>query len=140
MITDLSQEEARKLLGEQRIARLGCVLGNGEPYVVPVNYFLKDDCVYIHSIFGLKIEALRENPKACLQADEIKDSFNWRSVIAFGDFEEVANENERAVIFQEFFARFQKMTPVEAMKRGGESEETILFRIRLRRMTGRVES
>ncbi len=141
MITNLSQEEARKLLGEQRIARLGCVLGSGDPYVVPVNYLFKDDCVYIHSTFGLKVEALRENPKACLQADDIKDIFNWRSVVAFGEFEEITDENERTVIFQKLFELFQKLTPVEAMKQvRDESEESVLFRIRLRHMTGRAES
>ena len=141
MITNLSRDEARKLLGEQRIARLGCVLGSGEPYVVPVNYFFENDCVYIHSTFGLKVEALRENPKACLQADDIRDFFNWRSVVAFGAFEEITDENERTVIFQKLFETFQKLTPVEAMKHSSiESEETVLFRIRLRHITGREES
>lgn len=141
MITDLSQEEARKLLTEQRVARLGCVLGNGEPYVVPVNYFFKDDCVYIHSTFGLKIEALRDNPKACVQTDEVRSFFNWRSVLAFGKFEEVTDEKQRAEIFEEMFKLFQKLTPVEATKHGRiESEETVLFRIRLRFITGRKES
>ena len=141
MITNLSHEEALKLLGEQRIARLGCVLGSGEPYVVPVNYLFKDDCLYIHSRFGLKVEALRENPKACLQADDIKDFFNWRSVVAFGEFEEVTDERERTVIFQKLFELFQKLTPVEAIKHGSdEYEETVLFRLRLRHMTGREES
>jgi uncharacterized protein len=141
MITDLSQEEARKLLGQQRIARLGCVLGSGEPYVVPVNYIFKDDSVYIHSKYGLKIEALRENPKACVEVDDIRDLFNWRSVVAFGEFEEVTEETERDEIFQDLFALFQELTPVEAPKlRRFETEETVLFRIRLRLMTGREES
>lgn len=141
MIVDLSQEEAQKLLGEKKIARLACVLGNGEPYVVPVNYFFKDGCVYIHSTFGLKVEALRANPKACVQVDEIKSTFNWRSVVAFGEFEEITGEKERAEILQEFLNHFQNLTPVESMNHSRvKSEETVLFRIRLGFVTGRAES
>lgn len=141
MITDLNQEEAQKLLGEKKIARLGCVLGNGEPYVVPVNYFYKDDCVYIHSTFGLKVEALRANPKACVQVDAVKDSFNWRSVVAFGEFEEITDEKEQTEILQEFLNHFQNLTPVESISHSRmKSEETVLFRIRLRLITGRMES
>lgn len=140
MIIDLSQEEALKLLGEQKTARLGCILGSGEPYVVPVNYFFKDDSFYVHSLFGLKIEALRDNPKACLQVDDIRDIYSWRSVVAFGEFEEISTEPERAAILKELFAHFEKLTPVEAMRQTGEiSDETILFRIRLRHLTGRKE-
>ena len=141
MITDLSLEESRKLLDRQRIARLGCVLESGEPYVVPVNYFFRDDSIYIHSKFGLMIEALRGNPKACVQVDEIKDLFNWRSVVAFGYFEEVTEESERDELLEELFGLFQELTPVEAPKlRRFESEETVLFRIRLRLITGREEN
>ena len=59
MIEKLSQEESQKLLSEQFVARLGCVLEGGEPYVVPVNYLFKDGFIFIHSLLGLKIEALR---------------------------------------------------------------------------------
>ena len=75
MIKHLSNEEARALLGECRIGRLGCV-DDGGPYVVPVNYVFHDDSIYVHSLPGRKIKALRENPRACLQVDEIKDTIS----------------------------------------------------------------
>jgi len=37
MIKNLDEKAVRKVLKEQRIGHLGCVLENGEPYVVPVN-------------------------------------------------------------------------------------------------------
>lgn len=42
MTEELSTEESQKLLSERCVARLGCVLKGGEPYVVPVNYLFKD--------------------------------------------------------------------------------------------------
>jgi len=43
----------------------------GWPYVVPVNYFFDGKDIYIHSLPGKKLDALRANPRACLQVDEI---------------------------------------------------------------------
>ncbi|HKP37683.1 MAG TPA: pyridoxamine 5'-phosphate oxidase family protein [Pyrinomonadaceae bacterium] len=84
----LAEDKAFELLNSAKVGRLGCV-DNGEPYVVPINYFFEDGSIYSHSLPGRKIDALRAHPRACLQVDEIENDFNWRSVIAYGDFEEI---------------------------------------------------
>ena len=142
MIEELSPEESQKLLSEQRVARLGCVLKGGEPYVVPVNYLLKDGFILIHSLSGLKVEALRANPKACIQVDDIESFFKWRSVIGFGEFEEITDPAEREEFLSEIMARFPKLTPVETVIKHKESPpaEMVLFRIRIKRITGTTES
>src|SRR5687768_1532388 len=94
MMKMLNDDEARKLFHSMRLARLGCVV-NGEPYVVPINYHFEDDYLYSHSLPGLKISGLRENPRACVQVDEIESDLHWRSAIAFGTYEEVTKSNER---------------------------------------------
>ena len=38
---------------------------------------------------------MRNNPKVCFQADEMKDMANWKSVITWGNFEEIDDEMER---------------------------------------------
>lgn len=141
MIAELSREESERLLSEQSIARLGCVLKDGEPYVVPVNYLFKDGAIFIHSLPGLKVEALRANPKACVQVDRVESIFKWRSAIAFGEFEEITGAEERDEFFTEFATQFQKLTPVEAIKhQTGEGTEIVLFRIRISRVTGLAEN
>lgn len=141
MITHLSEEAARKFLSEKSLARLGCVAQDGTPYVVPVNYIYKDDSVFIHSLPGKKIEALRKNPKACLQVDEIKNFFEWQSVIAFGEFEEITDANRRAEIMEILLKGFQALTPAEAVHHKSENDggEIVLFRISIRQITGRME-
>ena len=78
MMRMLSSEEARSLLQAARVVRLGCIV-NGEPYVVPINCHFEGDSFYSHSLLGLKISGLRENPRACVQVDEIKSDLRWRS-------------------------------------------------------------
>src|SRR5215203_3809828 len=113
MMKMLSDDEARKVLQSARVVRLGCIV-NGEPYVVPINCHLEDDYLYSHSLPGLKISGLRENPRACIQVDEIESDLRWRSAIAFGKFEEVTRSNERAEILAKLLRSFPMLTPVES--------------------------
>src|SRR5262245_39003501 len=77
-IGKLKDADALEVLREGSLGRLGCIAA-GWPYVVPVNYYFDGRDIYIHSLPGKKLDALRVNPRVCLQADEIKDSYNWRS-------------------------------------------------------------
>ena len=135
-MTMLNDQEARKVLQSAQVARLGCIV-NGEPYIVPINYSFEDDSLYSHSLSGLKINGLRENPRACVQVDEIENDFHWRSAIAFGKFEEITKENERTDVLAKLFTRFPMLTPVESAIAGdGYSPEVIVFRIKIDRITG----
>lgn len=136
---ELFKEEARELLSTGRIGRLGCV-DNGEPYVVPINYVLEGESIYSHSLPGRKIDVLRAYPRACLQVDEIKNDFAWRSVIAFGNFEEIRVPSERRSILGKLLARFPLLTPVESvMAQDAAAPDSIVFRIRIDRTTGVTE-
>ena len=136
MITMLNEIEALKVLQAAHVARLGCIV-NGEPYVVPISCHLENDCLFSHSLPGLKISALRENPRACVQVDEIESDLHWRSVIAFGRFEEVTKSNEREEIITKLLRKFPLLTPVEsAIAVDASTPQVIVFRIRIDRLTG----
>ena len=132
----LSEDEGRALLSTCGIGRLGCV-DNGEPYVVPINYVFDEGSVYSHSLPGRKIEALRAHQRACIQVDQIENDFEWRSVIAFGNFEEIHVPSERSSILGKLLARFPLLTPVESVLPPDTSEpNSVVFRIRIDRITG----
>ena len=136
MMKMLSDEAARHLFHEARVVRLGCIV-NGEPYVVPVNCHLEGDYLYSHSLFGLKIAGLRENPRACVQVDQIESDLRWSSAIAFGTFEEVTKAGERADVLSKLLRRFPMLTPVESViAADGSSPEVIVFKIKIERLTG----
>ena len=136
MMTMLNDIAVRKVFQSARVARLGCVV-NGEPYVVPINCHLEDDCLYSHSLPGLKISGLRENPRACVQVDEIESDLHWRSAIAFGKYEEITKSNEREEILTTLLRKFPMLTPVEsALAVDASAPQVIVFRIRIDRLTG----
>lgn len=132
----LAEQEALDLLKSARVGRLGCV-DKGEPYVVPINYIIDESSIYSHSLPGRKIEALRANRRACLQVDEIENDFIWRSVIAYGDFEEIRVPGDRTFVLNKLLSRFPSLTPVESvMARDAGALESIVFRISVDRITG----
>ena len=135
MITHLNKDEARAQLRRGRIGHLGCIVG-GDPYVLPVNYIFEDNFIYIHSLPGRKIEAMRSNGRVCLQVDDIESQLKWTSVIALGKFEEIESPAERASILDRFFARFSGPTPVESkIAEGTQSPNIVVFRIRIDRIS-----
>lgn len=132
----LTNDEARRLFHVARVARLGCIV-NGEPYVVPVNCHLEGDFLYSHSLPGLKIAGLRENPHACIQVDEIESDLRWKSAIAFGKYEEITKQNERGDVLAKLLSKFPMLTPVEsALVIDASPPEVIVFRIKIERLTG----
>ena len=136
MTRALTDVEARDVIKNGRVGRLGCI-DNQELYVVPINYLADDDTIYSHSLPGRKIDAMRSHPRACLQVDQIDDDFHWRSAIAFGNFEEITLPADRREILGKLLVRFPTLTPVESMIiRDAAAPDSIVFRIVVDRVTG----
>lgn len=139
MTRPLKDQEAQALLLAGTVARLGCV-SEGEAYVVPINYVFDAGVVFSHSLPGKKVDALRTHPRACLQIDEIESDTEWRSVIAYGNYEEVHSPAERATILNKLLSRFPRLTPVEAVAvHDAAAPETVVFRLRVDAITGVAE-
>ena len=137
MINQLGERESRALLQGEVTGRLGCS-DHGKPYIVPVHYLYDNDYVYVQSPPGHKIDVLRDNPNACLQVDNVKDDLHWRSVLAFGMYEEIDDVAETQRIMASLFQRLPHNTPGTHARQS--QADTILFRIRVTDITGVYES
>lgn len=136
MISPFSEREAKEFLTHTKFGRLGCI-SEGSPYIVPVNYVFDGECILIHSLHGKKIKAMRENPKVCFQADEIEGDFRWRSVIVYGNYEEITQDDERAKAMNSLLKHFPSLTPVETyIVEGAGTPAPIIFRIHIEKITG----
>ncbi|MFZ0062113.1 MAG: pyridoxamine 5'-phosphate oxidase family protein [Pyrinomonadaceae bacterium] len=139
MFVRINEAESRSLLSTLKVGRLGCIVDGG-PYVVPINYYFENGYVYSHSLQGLKITALRENSRACLQVDDVASGTEWRSVLAFGKYEEITKPSERSQILSKLLQYFPLLTPVEsAIVEDAGPLSVIVFRIRIDRISGVAE-
>ena len=54
-----------------RYGRLATCGDNGQPYITPINFVIRDDKIYFHTGFqGRKLDNLRYNPQVCLEISE----------------------------------------------------------------------
>jgi nitroimidazol reductase NimA-like FMN-containing flavoprotein (pyridoxamine 5'-phosphate oxidase superfamily) len=88
---DLDKSQIEELLKSELIGRLGCFDGN-KVYVVPITYAYDNGYIYGHTKDGLKIHMMRNNPNVCFEIDWMKDMSNWKSVIVYGNFEELKGD------------------------------------------------
>ncbi|WP_458718932.1 pyridoxamine 5'-phosphate oxidase family protein [Candidatus Nitrosocosmicus sp. R] len=88
---DLDKSQIDDLLKSELIGRVGCFDGN-KVYVVPITYAYDNGYIYGHTKDGLKIQMIRNNPNVCFEIDWMKDMNNWKSVIAYGTFEELKGD------------------------------------------------
>jgi len=137
MISHMGEKDSLEMLRSATLGRLGCNI-DGAPYVVPINFIFDGKFIYVHSLPGLKINALRKNPRACIQIDEIKDEYHWRSVIAYGNYEEIEDEEQKERMLAEMFKRLPHLTPVES-RMSRMPVQSIVFRLLIDKVTGVCE-
>jgi uncharacterized protein len=140
MLGDLDAAQCEDLLRSEVIARIGC-LSDGRVYVVPVTYVYDGTYVYGHAMDGAKLRAMRANPHVCVEVEHVDDLSNWRSVIAWGTFEECDGPDwdagfamlaERIMPLLTLPAN-QPPPDLSVLRRGS------VYRIKLGLMTGRFE-
>ena len=92
---------------------------------------------------------MRENPAVCFQTDSIDTMVNWRSVIVWGEFEELRSEEEQRQGLKILNDRFGPYVLSESVKPShGHSHppeivekgmKPIIYRIRVTEKSGRYE-
>lgn len=148
MLGKLNEEQIEELLKSSPIGRIGCH-SDGITYIVPVNYVYDGVNLYAHSAKGMKIDMMRKNPEVCFQADAIQDLLNWKSVIAWGKFEEIIDMLEKQQVMQKIINKVMPLMNGETAQPShgftaeasdvGTEVELILYKIVLSKKTGRIE-
>ncbi len=142
-IRSLSVLECTKLIAANQVARLACC-HEGQPYLVPIHMAYADRHLYGFSMPGRKIAWMRNNPRVCVQVDELGPGRGWRSVVALGGYEELndatENEQERIHAWRLISERPNwwepgSLKPVQAVI--SDHYEHIFFRIVIDEISGR---
>lgn len=140
MLGELTAAQIEDLLHSEVIARLGCI-SDGQVYVVPVSYVYDGTYIWGHGMDGRKLQSMRAHPEVCVEVEHFEDMSNWRSVIAWGTFEECQGEDWDAglALLVERIMPLLKFPPhqpppdLSVLRRGS------VYRIKLSTKTGRFE-
>jgi nitroimidazol reductase NimA-like FMN-containing flavoprotein (pyridoxamine 5'-phosphate oxidase superfamily) len=109
MIQDLNKQECCELLKRVGCGRLACASKN-QPYVVPIYFAYEPNRLFGFSTVGQKIEWMRENPRVCVEADEVIGQDNWTSVLVFGRYEELPDSPKYAALRLNAHSLLEKRT------------------------------
>jgi nitroimidazol reductase NimA-like FMN-containing flavoprotein (pyridoxamine 5'-phosphate oxidase superfamily) len=143
----LNPEEIEALLYSQILGRIGCHIDN-TPYVVPISYAYDGEFIYAVTREGLKVNIMRQNHHVCFEVEDIPDMGNWKSVICWGEYEELPNRTER---HQALLLLHDRQLPLVTSATTRLSPtwpfrpdnidviKGVVFRIRLYKKTGRFE-
>ena len=161
MPIEMADDEIHEFLASQYVGRLGMVDGT-RPYVVPISYAFREGAVYFHSAPGMKVQALRSHPEVCFEVDDVTSLDQWRSVIAWGAFEQLIGPDARSGV-EILLDRFRPLTstpgsaphpgaemgmmrtldiprlPAAHASLGQASGAAVVFRLVLEEMSGRRE-
>ena len=119
------------LVGRIACCGHGAAGDDGRPYVVPLAYGYDGAAVYAHSGPGRKIRLMRAQPLVSFEVDQAEAADRWRSAIADGVYEELADPADRARALAIIYP-----PPATAPPLG---PETVVYRIRLTAKSGRYE-
>jgi uncharacterized protein len=149
MIGKLSSEQIDEVLRSNVVGRIGCS-SLWKNYVVPINYVFDGKSIIGHSVVGEKIRMMRKNPSVCFEVDEIKDLTNWKSVIVWGEYQELQEERERYAAMKLFVDRMLRLKISETAippetsagrvhPRSPGNIKPVIYKIVIKEMTGRYE-
>lgn len=147
MIGFMNRHQIDHLLQSELVAHLGCSVDNNV-YVVPITYVYDNNCIYGHTVAGMKIDMMRANPRVCVEVDHVDDLAHWQSVIALGNFEELNGENAEEAL-QKLVNRVHPFPASEtAVPRHGLDRahapinphiEVVVYKISITEVTGKFE-
>jgi nitroimidazol reductase NimA-like FMN-containing flavoprotein (pyridoxamine 5'-phosphate oxidase superfamily) len=147
MLGQLTDAQIEQVLHTQFVGRIGCC-SDEKIYVVPVTYVYHSGYIYAHSKEGMKVKMMRSNPKVCFQVDAMDDMTNWRSVIVWGDYEELKTEKDQQAGMQIMIDRLAPFMTSETVRAPHHSHapeivekslKAVAYRIRIIDKTGRFE-
>jgi nitroimidazol reductase NimA-like FMN-containing flavoprotein (pyridoxamine 5'-phosphate oxidase superfamily) len=101
----VDQAAIRAVMEEAQVCRIG-LSDDGMPYVVPMNFGLGINCIYLHCAReGRKIDVIRKNNRVCFEMDILHEvrrealrcgcSARFDSVIGFGRAVIVEDSSEK---------------------------------------------
>ena len=147
MTGSLTEQQIHTLLTSQVVGRLGGSI-NGLPYVIPISYAFEHPYAYSHTREGTKVTMMRQNGQVCLQVDQIDNLANWRSVMAWGTYEELSGQeaeegllilkNRLSPLTTSVYSRSLLDIKAGELSRATAARE-VIFRIKLEMQSGRFE-
>jgi uncharacterized protein len=140
-IRALSQHECLALLARNHVGRLGFAV-EGQVEIQPLHYVYEAGWIYGRTSEGVKLATLAHHQWIAFEVDEVRDTFDWASVIVHGSFHRLDPETGGRDAAAEAHAvrLLRSVVPETLTAEDPVPFRMVVFRIAVGETTGRVAS
>ncbi len=137
--------EIESIIKRATVCRIG-LSENNMPYIVPVNFGYRDNCLYVHSSFeGKKIDIIKKNNNICFEIDidvgliegkiPCKSSVKYYSVIGFGKAFLIEDSKEKQRALNTIVEHHFNNKSIDYLK--NQIGKIVIIKIEIEYMTGK---
>lgn len=138
-ITTMNRTACEAILKRNHVGRLAYSFRD-RVNIVPLHYAYSDGWIYGRTSVGDKVNKLRHHRWVAFEVDEIKDWFEWRSVIVRGALYLLDPEETSDEVWAQALSVLSQAMPGIFTSRDPAPSRTELFRISVDEVTGRRAS
>jgi nitroimidazol reductase NimA-like FMN-containing flavoprotein (pyridoxamine 5'-phosphate oxidase superfamily) len=133
---DLTLDESNALLTSKNVGRIAFTL-HDRVDIEPINYVSDGVWIFGRTSKGAKLATLLHDPWCAFEVDEIRDLFDWSSVVVKGTFYLLDPEIGSPDTYQRAEALLRKLVPGTFSAHDPAPHRDIVFGIFVREITGR---
>lgn len=138
---ELSTDECVALLHRHNVGRMA-LSHRDRVEIVPIHYVYDDGWLYGRTAVGTKIEVVVHNRWVAFEVDEVRDTFDWESVVAKGGLYILRKDGsaQEQAVYEKGVALVRRIVPEALTPDDPLPERAMLFRIHADELTGRAAS
>lgn len=136
---ELTPEECSALLGSRNVGRIAFSL-NDRIEIQPINYVYDGGWVFGRTSKGAKLSALVHRPWCAFEIDDVRDLFDWSSVVVKGSFSILDPRIGSLHTYQRADTLLRNLVPGSFSAQDPAPDRNIIFGIFIHEMTGRTSS
>ncbi|MEP6991670.1 MAG: pyridoxamine 5'-phosphate oxidase family protein [bacterium] len=134
---EMSGDAARALLARNDVGRIAFSL-HDRVDIQPVNYVFDDGWIVGRTQIGSKLVTLAHQPWCAFEVDEVRDVFDWDSVVVRGSFSILDPEIASPDRYQRALGSLRDLIPAAFTNADPVPSRNILFSVYASEISGRL--
>jgi uncharacterized protein len=136
-LRELSVEECHALLASKTVGRIAFSL-HDRVDIQPINYVADGDWIFGRTSPGAKLSALLHHPWCAFEIDDVRDLFDWSSVVVKGTFSILDPKVGSLHTYQRATTVLRNLVPGSFTPRDPAPHRTTIFGIFVYEISGRA--
>jgi hypothetical protein len=137
MIRELTADESRALLGRHVVGRIAYSLDDRVD-IQPIHFVFDGEWLYGRTSLGTKFSMLARHSWCAFEVDEVRDLFDWDSVVVKGHMELLDPELGSPDAYARGLELMRSLIPSSLTATDPAPHRSSLFRIHVAELTGRA--